>query len=259
MTAFFHQEGEAFAPTALSANHWHPDAQSGVALGLLMSHTLQAQPEAANGRLARFTLDILRPAPALPTRVAWRLANSEGTVRLLEGELEAGGQVAARASALFVDPTAASPPAMPLVPPIAAPEDAGKAPAMARQIGLEPRFLSVGRLGPSGERTPHVLWLRLEADITPGVRASPISTAVAISDFGGSALGDYGSAWNFPNVDIAVHFARQPEGEWVQTRVSPLLLGENVGIIDHRLSDRRGPFAHAHQVMFFTRRETARS
>jgi len=252
---FYVAEGDGFVPTGLSTSPWRRDSQNGLALGLLMTHTLVRRPEAAQGHLARFTLDILRPAPAALTTIAWRVARGGRRVQLLEGELIAGGEVSARASALFVAPTGPPPPPREMHPPPVSPEDALERTVLARGTGVDTRLVERRTESPTGRQS---LWVRVEADVVPGAGATPIGAAVAASDFGGSSLRDYSKEWTYPNLDIAVHFSRAPRGEWVHASTLPMMLGRGTAVIDHHLSDRDGPFARAHQTLFFGRiREAA--
>jgi hypothetical protein len=251
---FYVAEGDGFVPTGLSISPWRGDAQNGLALGLMAVHTLEARPEAKAGKLARLTLDILRPAPAQLTRVTWRVARGGRRVWLLEAEIIAGGETAARASALFVAPAGPAPDAQPLRPPGALPQDAPERLIMPRGTGLLAVRDATRAEARSGRQS---LWLKLTADIVPGSPASPIATAVAISDFGGSTLRDYSADWAYPNMDIAVHFSRTPRGEWVHAASAPMMLGHGVAVVDHHLSDLNGPFARAHQTLFLSRRQKA--
>jgi acyl-coenzyme A thioesterase PaaI-like protein len=251
---FYTREGDVFMPTGLSTSPWNRATQNGVALGVVMSHTLNEEVGAAHARLARLTLDILRPAPIGPTRVVWRALHDGRRVRLLQGELEADGVIAARANALLVAPSGPTPEAQSQLPPAISPEQATDETIVPRQTGLETRIVQRGRVDLSAARRPHRVWLRVEAEITPGAPASPVSTAMAAADCGGSSLGPLGAEWNSPNLDITAHFARAPRGIWVQTEAEPMMLGNGVAVINHRLSDRDGEFARAHQTLFFTRR-----
>ena len=88
---YYGVDGDAFLPTALCASPWRRDAQNGVALGLLMAQTLEAELDPGREQLARFTLDILHPAPFAPTRISWRATHADARLRLFEGVLEAEG------------------------------------------------------------------------------------------------------------------------------------------------------------------------
>jgi hypothetical protein len=254
---FYLPEGGGFAPMRLAGSPWRGDAQNGVALGVLMAHTLETRADTGGGRLARFTLDIMRPAPAQLTQVTWRVARAGRRVRLLEGILEAGGVEAVRASALFVSPTGPTPPPQPLVSPGAPPDEAPEPPFVPIETGLEMRVLRRGRLTQAGERVQQSVWVRLLAEAVPGGGTSTLAAAIAIADTGGASLREYTADWTSPNLDIAIHFSRTPRGEWVHAATAPMVLGNGVAVIDHRLSDVDGPFARAHQTIFYTPRRGA--
>jgi hypothetical protein len=250
--SYFLPDGDGFVPTPLSFSPWVADAQNGVALGLLMAHTLERQSQLRREHIARFTLDILRPAPAAHTRIDWRALPAGRLARRLEGGLVAGGVVAARATALLVARGRPGPPAQMLQPAIAPPEEATDR-VTSRESGLEVRLIKDAAAVVSGKRLVRTVWVRVRADVSLGDRASPIATAIAAADTGAFSLGEYREGWNFPNLDIAVHFSRAPRGEWVRVDAQTLMLGTGIGVIDHHLADGDGAFARAHQTIFFSR------
>jgi hypothetical protein len=253
---FYVPAGDGFRPTALTMSPWRSDAQNGVSLGMLMVHTLETRADTGGGRLARFSLEIMRPAPRTLTHVAWRVARSGRRVRLLEGVLSADGIEAARVNALIVSPTGEAPPPMPLAPPGLPPEGSSTPSLMPFKSGLDMR-LKRGALTETGQRLRQRMWMRLLADIVPGVAPSPHAVALAVSDTGGACMNDYAKDWTWPNLDIAVHFSRTPRGEWVHASSDALVLGAGVATIDHHLSDIDGPFARAHQTLLFAPRRGA--
>lgn len=249
-------ENGAFVPTRLCENPWTEHAQAGHVVAALMAHTLEASGETGGGSIARFTLDILSPAPMAPTKVIWRIVRPGRRVRLLEGLFDAGG-VRAQARVLVVAPDAPHPEAPPLTPPKISPEAAPRTPIAPRETGLETRLVHPREKTSEGFRTRQAHWLRIAAEITPGVKASPLALAMTASDTGGASLGETAAGYGFPNLDVSVHFSRQPHGEWALCEVEPMMLGGGVCVADHVLSDERGVFARAHQTLFFTERGAA--
>jgi acyl-coenzyme A thioesterase PaaI-like protein len=250
---FFEAEGAGFRPTGIATSPWRRDAQNGLAMGLLITHSLEQRPEAAQSRLARLTIDILRPAPFDFTEIAWRVVRGGRRVQVLEGEFVAGGVVSCRASALLVAPTGPPPPPQAGEPPAIAPEEATGGLVLPPQTGLDAR-----RVQDAADNV-HSMWLRVEADVVPGARASPVATALALSDFGGATARRYSRAWTYPNLDIDVHFSRTPRGEWLHASSTTMMMGRGVGVVEHRLSDREGPVARAHQTLYFSRAPEGRA
>ncbi len=247
---FFVPDGDGYLPKGLTISPWRGDSMNGVALGLIMSHALTAEPHYQAGHIARFTLDILRPAPAQRTTVNWRVARDGRRVQLLEGELESGGVVAARASALIVAPTPPFPEARANRPPPIPPQDAPERAVIPASTGLETRLVASRAEAADGRQS---LWVRVSADIVEGFPATALSTALAAADFGASSMREYRKDWTSPNLDIAAHFSRTPRGEWVHSSFKPMALGSGVAVVDHVMSDLDGVFARAHQTLYFSR------
>ena len=236
--SFYRSGSEGFLPTALSRVSSPSKFQHDAALGLLMAQTLEDQIETGRDRLARFTLDMLHPAPAEPTTIEWRVRRAGRRVRLLEGQSKAGEVVAAQAIVLVVTPSGRPPPPQPLMgsnPPL---DDDNPAAPPRRLEGLDVR--EAGR----------AIWVRMNAQVTPGAHRSLLATALAAAHAGTDRLG---ALWplGYSRLDMAVHFSRGPRGEWVKAETTPMLLGDGIGVVDHALSDAEGPFARAHQTVLF--------
>ncbi|HXQ47746.1 MAG TPA: acyl-CoA thioesterase domain-containing protein [Caulobacteraceae bacterium] len=252
---YYGVDGDEFLPTMLSASPWRRDAQNGVALGLLMAHTLEAQFDPSREQVARFTLDILHPAPFAPTNVTWSTIRADSRIHLFEGKLEARGLKAVRASALVLAAGESAPRTdggRDFAPPAESSER-----ELNQQSGLNVRLMRSGSRG-AATHSRATAWVRVEADVTPGEPASNIAAAIAAADMGAVALRRYRDCWDFPNLDVAVHFVRPPHQGWLRVDTEPLMLGAGVCVINHRIFDGEGPCARAHQTLFFNpRRRTS--
>ena len=58
------------------------------------------------------------------------------------------------------------------------------------------------------------------------------------------------SRYLFINVDLSVHLARLPEGEWVGLDAITIPEPDGIGITDTALFDERGPLGRAVQTLF---------
>src|SRR5262249_55445780 len=143
-------------------------------------------------------------------------------------------------------------PAPPGYTPLAPAEDASER-EMTRQSGLSVRLMK----RPSDQAAEHrreIVWVEVRADIASGKPASALATAIASSDMGAVSLARYRDEWDFPNLDIAVHFHRSPLAGWLRVESEPMMLGAGVCVIDHLIFDGAGPCARAHQTLLFSRR-----
>jgi len=243
---------DGFMPTSLASSPWQRDAQNGVALGLLLSHTLELEMSPERERLANFILDIVRPVPSELTHVRWRETQGDAGSRLLTGTLEAEGVVGARVTARLVASDAISPLARPIHPMIPPPHATQR--DVSQRSGLDVQLVRSPAPRQPADPVRLTAWVKVKAGITAKSRASALSTAIAAADIGAVCLQPFRSEWNFPNLDVAVHFSRRPHAGWIRVDSEASMLGNGAGVMDHRLSDSDGPFARAHQILFFTRR-----
>ena len=250
---FFEKDGEAYLPGEACRSPWNPGATNGIAVAGLLMHAAE-QVEAPGVMLpAHLTIDILRPVPFAPTLTQSVVTRPGKNLQMVESHLMAGETPVARARLLRVrmepSPSLDAPMTWP------SPEDA------SRRRFLEPPYplaeLIETRLvaGEADAEGPGTVWTRLNADLVPGVAASPAIHAAMLSDFGnGLSRAVDPRRWSFANVDISLHMVRPPVGEWLLADARSMLQGRGVGLTDMILCDRQGPFGRAHQTLFIAAR-----
>ena len=67
--ALFEPDGQLLVPTALTVGPWDPGSQHGGAPSALLARAVEAEPAPGPVRLARLTVELLRPVPLTPLRV----------------------------------------------------------------------------------------------------------------------------------------------------------------------------------------------
>jgi hypothetical protein len=247
-TSFYTGAGERFTATPLAVSPWNPKHQNGVAIVALMAHLIERTPTLAPMMLARLTVDIARPTPMNAFDARCTVVREGKRMQNIEVVFEAGGEICARATALRVrlaeSPVSAE--ALDYPPP----EDTPAKPLARRdpkRAGLETRILGGGlkEIGPGRG------WVRPAVEILPGVAASPLVAAAMAADLGSglSSIFQHG-AWSFANIDVAIHFVRPPESDWIFVDAKTISAGDGTGLVNSTLADRRGPFARAHQTLF---------
>ncbi|NBB16497.1 hypothetical protein GVN21_14125 [Caulobacter sp. SLTY] len=247
-TSFYTGADGAFTATPRAASPWNPANQNGVAIVALMTHLIEQTPTLAPMMLARLTVEIARPTPIAAFEADCRIVREGRRMQNLEVVFRAGGEIRARATALRV--RRADSPVVAETLSYPAPEDT-PARSLSRSDGprggLETRVLSGGLL----ERGPGRGWVRPAVDILPGVAATPLVAAAMAADIGSamSSIFEHG-VWSFANVDVALHFVRPPEGDWIFADAATVSAGDGSALVNTTLADRRGPFARAHQTLF---------
>jgi hypothetical protein len=247
--AFYASAGESFEPLLPAASPWNTATQSGVAMAGLLAQRLEQTPATAEMMVARLTMDILRPAPMALTSVNCALTRDGRNMQNIEAVLEVDGRVVARASVLRVR-VATSPPHQPRETAYPPPEDAPNKPLNRHyDRGMESRVLFGGLV----ERGPGAAWVRPRVDLVCGQAARPTAAAVMAADFGGALSSIHDSRqWSFANVDLSIHFIRQPASDWIRVESRTLSEGDGSALVETILADLEGVFGHAHQTLFIT-------
>jgi hypothetical protein len=211
--------------------------------------------------VVRLTIDILGEIPVVPLRVATDMERSGRRVQLVEGQVTGpGGEALLRAFAWRVRRTGP----LPLPPPVDVPPATPPLPetlppyelSFRRYVdffgyGVEKR-LAAGSVERPGRAT---VWFRLRVPVVPGEAPTPFQTLMAVVDSAN------GISWAvpfeeflFPNTDLGVYLAREPEGEWIAVDAVTYLDPGGRGISDTALFDTKGFIGRANQALFLEER-----
>ncbi len=253
--AFYVREGDRFVPTELTRGPWSADAQHAGPPAALMARAIESL-DVEGLRLARFTLDLLRPVPLTPLRVEARAIRSGRSTQYAEASLVDDVGEIARATAwrirgeprdeLDLDPT-----------PPPAPEDTGPAPFF--EPGWSPSYFDAieWRLarGSLAEPGPAAVWMRMRCALVAGEEPSPATRVLCVADSGN------GISWSLPletsifiNTEVTVHLARLPEDEWVCLDARTRIGAEGIGLAESVLWDRRGMIGRGAQSLLIAPR-----
>jgi hypothetical protein len=243
MEAFFEDLGDGrFLASALTAGPWDHHSQHGGPQSALLARAIErCEPQPAQ-RLARLSVDILRPVPVGELLVSARVVRAGRRVTLVEAVASAGGEAVVRASGWRIEraeePT---PPEIALpyeLPPIGEEMSPGDLAGFRTEGYLSAIEWRAGRgslrlLGPADA------WARQRVPLDSGSGVSSTLDA---------------SKWVFINVDLTVVLGRDPVGEWIllgsRTSIDP----SGTGIADSVLGDRSGVFGRAVQTLFVSKR-----
>ena len=273
---------DTFQATAASAGPWNPAAQHGGPPSALAGRALELHEPDDRQRLARVTVDILRPIPVTKLTLRTRTVRPGKRVALLETIMEADGQEVLHARgwrialppgepALPEEPVPSGEPVLPdepalpdepvlpdelalpdgpLPPPIPAEPTAPRFPGGhmdGYMSAIDWRFLAGGGFDDLG---PGRAWTRATIPLVAGEETLPVSRTLLVADSGNgvSAVLDT-SRFQFMNVDLTVVLARDPVGEWLFLDAATTIGGTGAGLADTTLSDRRGPFGKALQTL----------
>lgn len=251
------QGGGVFASTPATAGPWGPESQHGGPPSALLVRSFELTEPQPRSRIARLTVEFLRPVPVAPLTLRTEVLRPGRRVALLRGVVEAGGQevLLAHAWRLQVpdEPVVVVPDefSVPAIPPSRAVSAWPGAYMDGYMTAIEWRPV-VGSLGEPG---PGVAWARSRLPLLAGEEISPFARAALVADSGSgvSASVDF-SRWLYINVDLTVSLHRDPVGEWVLLDAVTVTDAAGSGLAITRLADERGAVGRALQTMVVDRR-----
>lgn len=255
----FRTDGKHYVPTALAGSPWHPAVLHGGAPAGLLAHCLESQVLAANMQPARLSIDLLRPVPKAPLNISVRPIRSGNRIMLLEGSLEAGGNLVALATALFVK---AEPVSLPEYAPVytgklSDPEGIGSVSFQDVLFGqsgnMPPGLHTAVELRPASELKETgkgSAWIALPLKIVEGQVNSPFMLAALAADFGnGVGQLKLGENTGTINADVQLQLSRLPKGEWIGLDSEAFMDESGVGQVLTVMHDVHGRIGQVSQTI----------
>lgn len=252
-SSFYVAAGAEFTSTALTRGPWSPDHQhAGPPSALLAAMVERGLPP--NMRIARLTVEILRPVPIAPLGVSVQTLRAGKSVQWLSADLTgADGAALARAHALCirVKPLALPVSGDPVPDPVAAPADSApfKFGFFTGDVGYHTAMelrLARGEFGKGAV----AMWMRMRYPLIDGETPSPVQRVMIAADSGnGVSMALDPRQFTFVNPDLTVYLHRRPAGEWVCLDARTIVQERGIGMADTRLLDEQGPIGRSVQSL----------
>ena len=272
-SAFFEPVGaDSYIATPATIGPWSAQAQHGGPPSALAARAIEQHHRDPRQRLARVSIDILRPIPIGKVSVRTRTVRPGKRVALVEAVMEADGLEVLYARGWRIERPAGE---VPVVrddtrrPVPAPPAGEGKPPEIFRRehrgylTSIEWRFDEAdfsdhgGNAGPAARPGPDGLeartraaWTRPRIPLLAGEEMSPMSRALLVADSGSGVSAVLPvSDFIFINVDLTVVLPRDPAGEWLLLEAVTTIGADGTGLATTRLSDQNGSFGSAFQTL----------
>jgi hypothetical protein len=257
MEAVFRVDGDRVIVSPYAAGPWDPTMQHGSAPASLAVWAAEAIPTPSPMRIARVTIDLMRPVPLKPLTLETEILREGRKIQLCAVRLCADGVLVVAATVLKVrllaQPLPGDIASLPveLPAPEASPEDPAQFSNSPFVTGMKLRAAR-GRFGVPG---PGAIWYRVVRPLVEGASVSQAVRAVVAADFcnGTSAALDF-RQWIFLNADLTVSMAREPVGEWILLDAESWIGPDGAGLAMARLADTHGYFGRAVQSLVIEER-----
>lgn len=239
--AFYVQDGDRFVSTGWTRGPWSLDAQHGGPPAALLGRAFEQLPSDVPMRVSRFTIEILKPVPIVPLTVSTSILRPGKRVQLCEGALldPSGDPVAlSRAWRIRRSESPVAPAfteASSLPDPLSCPEvEFPPDPAESYMHGMEWRTAKGTAFdGPS------TVWFRMRVPLVLGEEPSPLVRTLIAADCGNGISRVLDFNMFFINVDLSVHLATEPAGEWVALEAQTTIDVHGAGLATTTLWDQQ--------------------
>jgi hypothetical protein len=257
MQAIYRVDGDRVDVSPNAAGPWDPSMQHGSAPAALVVWAAEAMPAPVPMRIARVTVDLMRPVPLAPLTLETEVLRAGRKIQLCSIRLLADGVAVVNATVLKIKTLALSLPsdvAEALVE-LPSPEQSREDPAKFSNSPFVAGMSLRAARGQFGVPGPGAIWYRVDRPLVEGFGVSQAMRAVIAADFcnGTSAALDF-REWTFINADLTLSLAREPVGEWVLLDAESWVGPDGAGLAMARLADSSGYFGRAVQSLVIEKR-----
>lgn len=239
---FVQQSNGSFRPTTSAAASWSDGVLSGQAIAGLAASTLERKYGAVGYLPARLTLDLLKPARAVPTYTQTRLIRHGHRMRTAECDVIQDDWIVARATLLqYRESHAPADEHWESAMSVLAPDSAEQHQLHVQSDGTGWNPMGM-RHQDTGRKRAYYGGLDAVAGLaaTPFVRAAVVAEAAAnlVTDLGASGIG-------YINGDLTVALSRLPRGVFIGVQADTNFSENGVSVGSATLFDDSGAFGRS--------------
>ena len=251
--AFYRPLGDdSFETSPATAGPWGSDTQHGGPASALLVRAMERHNPVPGQRLARITVEILRPIPLGVVTVRASTLRPGRRVTLLEASTDVDGAECLRARGWRVAvPDQPTPRIEPSGHPPPIPDEDNRSfwpgAYIDGYISAVAWRITAGTMAEPG---PADIWTRPRIPLVEGEETSGFCQATVVADSGsGISLATYPLEHPMINVDLTVVLWREPRGDWIFMSSRTIAGGVGAGLAETALGDESGFMGRALQTM----------
>jgi len=258
------RDGDAFIPTRHAGSPWSATSQHGGPVNALFMRTMEKTVEDTGMRVARLTVDILKPVPMAPLTVTATVRRQGRSMATIDAELtrldDAAPIALARSIALKVREDLETL-FVPETEKLPGPEGLSGHDLISperRKTGHPGFHLSV-EVRTTGDGDKRIIWFTSPLDLVDGEIMTPTQRVAAFCDvttivsgrLQKSPPGGWDNTMHFPmlNTDSTMHLFRPPVGVWFGFSNSFIADNQGIGVAEVALHDERGSLGRSAQTV----------
>lgn len=243
-TPFLVQRGDDLVPNPIAHGGWGPTL-GGQVVGGLLARAIERRVTDAELLPARLTVEILRRVASEPVRVSASVVRAGSRMQSVDAAMTQGGELVARASALYLrrgaQPESAFFSTAVTLPPIP------KEPAQFDDT--VPMFIRTYGPTPDDDRHefpwqqagPRYAWVREIRDLVDGEELTPFIRAALAVDITSSMTNFSSDGLAFINADYTLALSRLPDGPYIGLAALTHSSADGIASGSAALFDRLGP------------------
>lgn len=242
---YFQALGEdRYLPTTHASGAWRDDELHLAPVAGLVIHHLERWREAhTDGSMifSRFTFEVLGQIPREEISISTEVVRPGRTIELVEATAEIGGRATIRARAWLLQRSDTLEVAAHSFTAMPSPEACADVSSLLSWPGGY--IASISALQAPGHRAGRTrAWISSDLDLVSGETSQPLAEYAKFLDTAnGVAVMAQPSEWQFPNVDLTLHFFARPTGRQVGLDTRVAFGAEGVGVTSAVMHDLNGP------------------
>lgn len=243
---------DGWAPTLYTRGPWDARFQHGGPPAALLTGAMARHGDGAGDfRIARVTVELLRPVPLRLCVVDVGLTQSGRTVERLEATLSVDGRVCLHARALRIRARALGTSASPSVAAWADPTTLTDFtfPFFAHDVGYH-RAVQLRIAHGEWGSTPIGLWTRTRVPLVPDRPSTPLERLMILADAqSGMGVPLSPFEYTFVNPDLTVLIERPPASDWIGFDVRSAASSDSTGLSESAVRDLSGAVGRSAQTL----------